>query len=119
MRIKDLFENKYQDFKEFVDPKKGLLFDLAEDLIYFMNNDDDTYRRHVYPSVSNCLNKIKSNKKVDPLIFKAPASESYKNYRAQYPIRELPDELDEKTLNEVCHKYYEEICKHVEEDKFK
>lgn len=119
MRIIDLLESKYKnDFKEFVDPEKGLLFNLAEDLIYFMNNDDDTYRRHVYPALVTCIRKIENNQKINPAMFKLPAMESYKQYCVKYPIKELPKDLDEETLKEVCHKYYEEICKNHEEGKF-
>lgn len=119
MRIKDLLESYKKDFKEFVDPEKGLLYNLAEDLVFFMNNDDETYRQHVYPSLAKCIGKIEQNRKIDPLIFKTPALESYKKYRIQFPINELPQSLDDETLNEVCHKYYEELCKHHEEGKFK
>ena len=53
MRIKDLFENRHQNFDEFVDSEKGLLYNLAEDLIYYMNNDDDTYRTFEISSRKN------------------------------------------------------------------
>ena len=118
MRIKDLFENKNIDFSEFSDSDKGLLYNLAEDLIYFMNHDDDTYRRHVYPSLVKCLDSIKKESKVNSLMFKDTAVNSYKNYRKQYPVKGLPQELDEPTLKEVCDKFYEEICKHKEEGRY-
>lgn len=119
MRIKDLFEGSSQKFKEFVDPKEGLLFDLAEDLIYFMNHDDDTYRTHVYPTLVKCLTNMKNSKEVNPAMFKETAISSYKNYCQQFPIKELPQDLDDKILKEVCDKFYEEICKHKEEGKYK
>lgn len=118
MRIKDLFENKHQNFDEFVDSEKGLLYNLAEDLIYYMNNDDDTYRTHVYPSLVKCLHKMGKNSKIDSGMFKETAINSYKNYCRQYPVKGLPRDLDDETLKEVCDKFYEEICKHKEEGRY-
>lgn len=119
MRIKDLLESKAHDFSEYVDAEQGLTYDLAEDLVYFMNHDDDTYRRHVYPSITKCLDLLDSKKETSPGLFKTAALESYKNYCQQYPIRELPSSLDEKTLKEVCKLVHEEVCTHKSDGKYK
>lgn len=119
MRIKELLESKHRDdFAEFVDQEKGLLYNLAEDLVYFMNNDDDVYRRHLYPTIIKCINRIEQNHKINPLIFKSPALESYKEYCSKYPIKELPHDLDDETITEVCNKYYEELRKNYDEGKY-
>lgn len=118
MRITDLFENKDLQFKDFVENNE-ITYDLAEDLVFFMNHDDDTYRRHTYPAITKCIDGIKNNKKISPAIFKAAALESYKNYCNQFPIRELPDKLNDKMLGEVCKLIHEEVCTHHEEGKYK
>jgi hypothetical protein len=94
--------------------KSELNFDLAEDLVFFMNNDDDTYRRHVYPSIVRC---IKGN--ASPSVFSDAVKESYKNYVRQYPIRELPDEIEDNICKETCEKMHEEVSKHITDGKYK
>lgn len=119
MRIEELLENKTYKIDEFSPDKNkyGLDFDLVEDMTYFMNNDDDTYRRHVYPAVIKCIKKIKSGNRVDPSIFEEAASECYKDYMKKYPIRQLPDMLDEELTFNICEKMYKEVCQHVEDGK--
>jgi hypothetical protein len=122
MRINELLEGKYNDDLEFVkdnEDGKEIDFDLAEDIVFHMNNDDDVYRQHVYPSITKCLAMIKGKEKDNPSIFKNAAIESYKSYHKEYPLRELPDELDAKTLKEVCKKMYEEVLKHHSDGKYK
>lgn len=120
MKINELLESlefNGSDYVKEINGGKELDFDLVEDLVYFMNNDDDTYRRHVYPSIVKCIHGIEKKKQVNPLLFKSAALESYKNYRNKFPISELPSTLDEKLTNEVCVKIHEEVCKHIEEGK--
>jgi hypothetical protein len=120
MRIRELLEGKnIDDFSEFVEQDKnkgGINYDLAEDLVHFMNQDDDIYRRHVYPIIAKCL-KSKSN--IDPSMFAPAVKESYKAYIKKFPIRELPDELDDKGLKETCTKMQEELSKHISDGKYK
>ena len=119
MRIKDLFENKSYNFDEFVNEKNELNYDLVEDLVYFMNHDDDVYRRHLYPSITKCLSLMKSKKDSSPLMFKDATLEGYKSYCNKFPIRELPSSLDEKMIEKVCKQIHEEICKHEKEGLYK
>lgn len=110
MRIIDLFENTNFKEEEFLNKdKNGVDYDLAEDLVFFMNHDDDIYRRKVYPTVAKCLEAIKQKKSVKPSIFKQAATECYNSYRNKYPIRALPNTLDEEICNEVCEKLFNEI----------
>lgn len=119
MRIIELLESKQDE----LDPEKnkyGLDFDLSEDVVYFMNNDDDTYRRHVYPTIVKCMKQMKDMSQLKPSIFKTATLESYKNYIKKFPqIRELPDSLDEELTNEICDKLHEEFCKYADEGKYK
>ena len=122
MRIRDLLEGKNFNDLDFVKQEedgRGIDFDLAEDLSFFMSHDDDTYRRHVYPTISKCLEMIKNKKSTKPSVFKAAVEESYKNYLQKYPIRELPDQLDNEMYEEICSKLHDDFCKHVEEGKYK
>ena len=122
MRITELLEGKNFNDLDFVNQegdKRELNFDLVEDLTFFLNNDDNLYRRHIYPAVNKCLDGIKHNKKVSPDVFKSAAMEGYKNYVRQYPIRELPNDLSEELCNKICKKMHEDVYKYHEEGKYK
>jgi hypothetical protein len=94
-------------------------FDLAEDLVFFLNNDDDAYRRYTYPAIGKCVDSIKANKSTHPSIFKIAVLRGYKDYINKYDLTKLPDVLDEKICDAVCKKMHEDTCKHVEEGKYK
>ena len=104
MRIQELLEGKKFDDLEFVtkeNGKRSINFDLAEDLIHFMNQDDDVYRRHTYPAIANCLDKMSKKSKPNTKMFEPAVKESYKIYTRKYPIRDLPDEIDSKMCEQV------------------
>jgi hypothetical protein len=122
MRIQELLENtnfKDSDFVKHQDGKRDIDYDLSEDLAFYMHNDDDVYRRHTYPAISKCIESIKSNKKINPGIFKAAVEESYKSYVKKFPIRELTDNISDDVCKEICNKLHEELCQHYEEGKYK
>lgn len=116
MRIIDLLEDINFDETEYLNKDKGEIdYDLAEDLTFFMNNDDDVYRRAVYPAVVKCAEAFEQKKTCRPSVFKHAALESYRMYTEKYPIRALPDELSEELCNEVCEKMYNEVQKALSE----
>jgi hypothetical protein len=122
MRIQELLEGKKFDDLKFLTKEKGKLsinFDLAEDLIHFMNQDDDVYRRHTYPAIANCLDSMSKKSKTNTNVFEPAVKESYKLYTRKYPIRELPNEIDSKMCEQVCTKIHEEVLKHISDGKYK
>lgn len=122
MRITELLESKQLEEMEWVrkeGDKSVIDFDLPSDLIFFMNNDDDTYRRHVYPKIHKCIESHNAKRKTTPSLFADAVKESYKNYIRKFPIRELPNELDEKLIKETCDKMHEEVCQHISDGKYK
>jgi hypothetical protein len=122
MRIQELLEGKKFDDLEFVtkeNGKRSINFDLVEDLIHFMNQDDDVYRRHTYPAIASCLDKMSGKHKPDTKMFEPAVKESYKIYTRKYPIRELPNEIDSKMCEQVCSKIHEEVLKHISDGKYK
>lgn len=116
MRIQELLENNNFSLSE--KDESDLEFDLVEDMTFFMQHDDDAYRRNVYPSVVRCIKRIKSGSPVSSSIFEDAAVECYKEYLKKYPIRQLPTELDEELTTNICEKFYQELCKNVEEGKY-
>jgi hypothetical protein len=122
MRINELLENKHfkeDDFVQKTGEGRELNFDLAEDLIHFMNQDDDVYRRHTYPAIANCVDKLESKRDPSIGIFKPAVENSYKIYVKKFPIRELPDSLDEELCKQICEKIHEEVVQHINDGKYK
>ena len=117
MRIRELLEGKKFNDNDFVKTENGqrdIDYDLAEDLVYFINNNDDVYRRQLYPAIARHLNAKKS---LSPSLFKSVIADSYQLYRKEYPIRELPASLDSETCQEACEKLHDEIDKAIQEGK--
>lgn len=122
MRIIELLEGTNFNDVDFVKKngdKREIDFDLADDLIHFMNNDDDVYRRHTHPAIMRCVDRISRKQPTNPTIFKPAIENSYKLYLKKYPIRELSDSIDEKQCAEVCKKMHEEVCEHIKDGKYK
>ncbi len=122
MRIRELLEGRKFNDLDFVtkdEDGERINYDLIEDLTFFMNNDDDTYRRHVYPSLVKCIDKLKAKQDVAPSFFESAVEKSYENYCKQYPVRNLPSVLDKEMFEEICKKIHEDMCKDYEDGKYK
>lgn len=121
MRINELLESAEIDLNRNEQNSKnnGEDFDVAEDLVFFLNNDDDAYRRYTHPAIAKCVSSLKSNKGTHPSMFRIAALRGYKDYVNKYDLNKLPDVLDEKICDEVCKKLHDDTCKHVEEGKYK
>lgn len=115
MRISELCENI--DFEKDRNPsdKDGLGFDLKDDLIFFMENDDDVYRRHTYPAILKLQDAISSGKKADKILFTDTVKECYEIYQSIFKDHKLPVQLDEKTIEEVCQSLLDQEAKRIEE----
>lgn len=122
MRIRELLEGKVFNDLDFVKQsgdKRELDYDLVEDLVYFMNHDDEVYRRHLFPAIAQCIDGHKAKSKLTPSIFKPVVEKSYKLYVDKFPIRELPEELEGKMCEEVCNKMHEEVLQDISDGKYK
>ena len=122
MRIRELLEGKKFNDLDFIkhdEDGTGINYDLVEDLTFFMQNDDDVYRRHVFPSIMKCVDCAKSKKQISPSIFEKAVEESYKNYIRKFPIRQLPNSLEEEVFNEVCKKMHNDFSKDYDDGKYK
>lgn len=123
MRIRELLENKYFNHRDFVnitdDNKREINYDLAEDLIHFGHNDDHAYRRHLYPVIADCISRMKAKKPIHSEMFKPAVEPLYQEYLKKFPIRELPESVDDKLCTEICKKMKEDFNKHYSEGKYK
>ena len=124
MRIKELLEghHKFNDnnFVKIINDsgEREIDFDLPDDLIYFMHNNDDVYRRHLYPRIAKCISIIKANKTPKRSILAPAIHAGYELYLKEYPIRELPDTLDDGLTKEICEKLHDQICEHISDGKY-
>lgn len=121
MRIDELLESVENNLDQGQQNAKDkeVDFDLVEDLVFFLNNDDDTYRRNTHVAIEKCLGKIKANERTHPSIFKIAVLKGYKNYLDKYDVPQLPDSLDEQVCEEVCKAMHDRTCKNAEEGKYK
>lgn len=122
MRISELLENKHfkhDDFVKHTNSGREINFDLAEDLVHFMHNDDNVYRRHTYPAIARCIDYTESKRKTNKDIFKPAVESSYKIYSEKFPIRELPEHLDKELFDQICEKLHDEAVEHINDGKYK
>jgi len=122
MRIQDLLEGKNFDDLEFVKQdgdKKEISYDLPDDLIHFMHNDDHAYRRHLFPAIARCMDQMSSKKPTNMNVFKPAVMHSFKLYADKFPIKELPNELDEKMCERICNKMHDDVIKDIKDGVYK
>lgn len=124
MRIIELLEGRGDELlNTFVKAKVGdngseLDYDLPEDIAFFMNNHDDSYRKHTRPIIGKMIEATKANRETKPSMFVPAVHNSYMEYIKEYPIMELPDELDAKTCKEVCDILHDQVKKNISDGKY-
>jgi len=121
MRISELLENKHfkhDDFVQSTTNGREINYDLVEDLMHFMHNDDHVYRRHTYPAIARCIDSIENKRKTRPDIFKPAVENSYTLYTSKFPIRELPETMEQKLFDNICEKLHDETLDHINHGKY-
>ena len=83
-------------------------FDLADDLMFFMRNDPEYYKREFFPLSSKIKMALKKGQALTPSIFKNAVKSAYSKYRTQFSLDNLPSSLEIDTLSEICKKLYSE-----------
>jgi|688.fasta_scaffold113841_3 hypothetical protein len=118
MRITDLLENAHFKSEEFIKKTNDgneIDYDLIDDLVFYLNNDDNVYRHHLLPTIHKFIDLQKADKEIKYTIFKSAVAKGYKEYIKQYPIRELPNTIDSKSWRAVCKKLFNDISKDMED----
>jgi hypothetical protein len=126
MKITELFNNPKEPIdsllgtsKEKEDEKdKGSKFDLDDDLIFFMHNNDDFYRRNLFPVLKVCKNKFDHGGGFSHRMFKPIVAKAYESYRKEFPLRELEDKLDEEQCEAIARKIYEMELGNMKDGKY-
>jgi len=122
MRITELCENINRELdKPAKDPNDpyDLGFDVKEDLVFFMNHDDQAYRRHTFPAILKTKDILESGKKTDYKLFDKAVKECYNMYQDQFKGHKLPENLDQMLIDEVCQHIHEEECEKIKNGEYK
>lgn len=93
MRIDELF-NPEQYKKED--------FDLKDDLIFYMNNQPEFYRKHYYPAMCKFKECYDKDIEINPRAFGKLVERAYNLYLKEFPIKGLNETLDKDIFEEVC-----------------
>jgi hypothetical protein len=118
MRINELLENahfKSEQFTKQTEKGSEIDFDLVDDLLHYLHNNDEVYRRHLHPTILKCKDKIKDGKDVSFKMFKPTIEKAYKCYLTDYPIRELPDDIDIKICKKVCKQLFKDVSDNIKD----
>jgi hypothetical protein len=100
MLTSELFNNTTHE------QKKDLGYDLKDDLMFFMNNDPDFYRKKYYPTMLKFDKYCKEGKSIRPHAFKSLVDEAYAVYKNKFPVEGLEKQLEQAMCEEIC----EAIC---------
>ena len=94
-------------------------FDLGEDLVFFMHNNDDFYRRHFFPVLKTCKAQFESGGKFSHRVFKPIINKAYEAYKKEFPIRELEESLEDEFKEQVARSIYDTELKNLEDGLYK
>ena len=125
MKITELFDNPKEPIdtllgteKDAEKKDKSSKFDLDDDLIFFMHNNDDFYRRNLFPVLKVCKNKFDHGGGFSHRMFKPIVARAYEAYRKEFPLRELEDSLDEEQCEAIARKIYETELGNMKDGKY-
>lgn len=128
MKLFEMFGDKELPIEDMLHsgPKKTIKdamgayeFDLAEDLVFFMHNNDDFYRRHFFPVLKTCKAQLESGGEFTHRVFKKVIEKAYESYRKEFPIKELDDTLEEEFTEQVAHHIYDTEVKNMKDGLYK
>ena len=88
-------------------------FDLHDDVMFFMRNDPEFYRKEYYPFVSKFERHTKNGGSAGPAAFKKLVNVGYKQYYSKFPSDGLEDTLEPEDVQEICKKLHAEELEHI------
>ena len=93
-------------------------FDLSEDLQFFIRNDPEFYRKYYFPFIVR-LKEAKANKtKFSAKAFESLVKHAYNVYRDKFNEENLPTNIDDEVVKEICANLYREELKNIEEGNY-
>jgi len=77
-------------------------FDLKDDLIFFMNTEPNFYRKAYYPTMCTFKEYHDKGKNINPLSFKTLVEKAYKEYKKEFPVEGLENDISKEICEEIC-----------------
>jgi hypothetical protein len=96
MKVFEIFSQNIED--------KKIDFDLADDVIYFMNNDPEFYRKEYFPFLTKFQHHCDAGRQVTPKAFFPVVKRAVENYKLKFPMNELEEALNDGQITEICEK---------------
>lgn len=93
----------------------NLGYDLKDDLVFFMNQDPEFYRKKYYPAMLKYKKYIAKDKKIEPRAFAGLVDEAYQAYQNKFPVEGLPLSLDKEMCQEICEYMHETETKNIQD----
>jgi hypothetical protein len=100
-----------------MDTNKKLDFDLADDVVFFVNNDNTFYRKYAFPFITKFVAAYRKGKKPSISFFKPLSDTAYNAYKERYPDDRLPDTIPDSLCHEICNKLYSQEYAHLKQKK--
>jgi hypothetical protein len=93
----------YEVLSETIDKPK-VDYDLVSDIIMFMRDDTEVYRKHLFPAIVTAYDRLDSNQPLNAKMFIAAVQAAYPEYYALYKTDEpgLKSQLERKDLVDTC-----------------
>lgn len=85
-------------------------FDVADDIVFFMNTDADIFRRNLYPAKVKYKVELKKNREGADRVLCDAIQKSYKTYLEKFNLKTLPSTIDKDVLTNACSKLKEQIA---------
>jgi hypothetical protein len=111
MKIFELFNQSKEE--------SGLDFDLQDDLIFFMNNDPDFYRKEFHPFLTKYNRHCDAGRQVSPKAFFPIVKKAYEEYQSKFQVEKLDADLSEDTLTGICEVLNGQCMQNYQEEKKK
>ncbi len=94
-------------------------FDLSDDLVFFMRNDPQFYRKDYHPFLQKFNRHCDAGRTVTAKAFIPIVKHAFECYKNSFPVEGLEEKLSESDLKDICEKLQSEEHKfyHDEQDK--
>jgi hypothetical protein len=94
-------------------------FDLKDDLIFFMRNDPQFYRKDFHPFQQKFIKHCHADREVSPKAFAPIVQRAFDQYKDMFPVEGLEEKLTEQDLQEICKKLQSEETNFYHDEKRK
>ena len=88
---------------------KKLDFDLVEDLIFFIYNDQEFYRTRFYPAEVKFKKLANAGTTPRPSSFKSIVQDAYAKYYDKFKTEGLSSSLPDEALSQTCSKLHAKV----------